>query len=159
MKRNPSSPPSSPPPTSTQPTQHKAEDWDQGDELWNLLSEASKTEPEPFFARNVVRTVRLDENSSTTTGTRIFRFFTSRKVISINSKLALGAAACACVMLGYQLWPTPETATTTPTIAQVAQPSETTNNLSELVIEETLLAAADDPTMFTRDEVVAMLGL
>ena len=154
MKRNPSN---QPPASAHKKADH--EDWDQEDPLWNLLSEASKTEPEPFFARNVVRTVRLDEDSSTTTGTRILRFFTSRKVVSLNRKLALSAAACACVTLGYQLWPTPETATTAPTIAQVAQPSETANNLSELVIEETLLAAADDPTMFTRDEVVAMLGL
>ena len=150
--------PSNQPPASA----HKKadlEDWDHGDQLWDILSEASKTKPEPFFARNVVRTVRLKKTSSESTSTRILRFFTSRQVVSANRKLALGAAACACVMLGYQLWPTPETATTAPTIAQVAQPSETASNLSELVIEETLLAAADDPTMFTRDEVVAMLGL
>ncbi len=156
MKRNPSSPPSSKP---SAPAQHKAEDWDQSDELWNLLSQATETQPEPFFARNVVRTVRLGESLSETTGTRILRFFTSGKVVSINRTLALSAATCACVMLGYQLWPATEAPTTAPVIAQVQPSAETASNLSELVLEESLLAAADDPTMFTRDEVVAMLGL
>jgi len=152
MKRNPSSTPSSLPPTSTQPTRQKAEDWDQGDALWDLLSEASETQADPFFARNVVRTVRLQEKSPITAGARVIGFLTSRT-------LALSAAACACVMLGYQLWPAPETPTTAAVIAQVQPSAETASNLSELVLEETLLAAADDPTMFTRDELVTMLGL
>jgi hypothetical protein len=46
---------------------------------------------------------------------------------------------------------------TTP--ATVVENEETNNHFSELIIEESLLAAAEDPTLFTRDEVVAMLNL
>lgn len=156
MKRNPSNE------SSSTPQSH--EDWEQGDPLWDLLDQASKTEPDPLFARNVVRSVRLEKSSPEPVSSRIIRLFTSRTV-------ALGAAACACIMVGYQLNPlatgtntlgqqaaqviTPGTTET----AQVSSATETSNNLSELIIEETLLAAADDPSMFTRDEVVSMLGL
>lgn len=78
-------------------------------------------------------------------------FFTPRR-------LALGAAACVCALLAYPMWPTPKTSgqdiVESPTQA-TAPPSSA---LSELVIEETLDAAAEDPTIFTHDEVVAMIG-
>lgn len=139
---------------------HLNENWspeqEQNDAVWNLLGEASSPEPTAFFARNVAREVRLLQGSSSTWGSwsdRLAAFLTP-------TKLTLGAAACACALAAltaYQIWPTPE-AVITP--APVADNSliESPSALSELVIEESLDAAAEDPTIFTRDEVVAMIG-
>jgi len=146
----------SPHPAEPSPVQNHAEeplnDWKQGDPVWDILHQASSPEPSPFFARNVVRSARQLKKESL--ASRVISLFSSRR-------LSLGAAACACAMITYQMWPAAtitDTASTngmTPTVA----PVETTTDLTELVLEETLLAAADDPSIYTRDEVVAMLGL
>lgn len=154
MKRNASN--SSP----NQPSEDHLE-WEQGDPVWDILDQASTREPNAFFARNAIRTARQLPTPSL--GSRIISLFSSRP----SARLALGAAACLCAVIGYQSWPaiTPEISTITaaPVVTQSSPEPEPSTNLSELVsefvIEETLLAAADDPTMFTRDEVVAMLGL
>ncbi|MBT8036097.1 MAG: hypothetical protein KJO21_01005 [Verrucomicrobiae bacterium] len=125
-------------------------EWDDDDPTWQILSQASTREPNAFFARNVVRSVRLLDRKPTTWRTHIVSFFTPRR-------LALGAAACACAIIAYPMWPTSETQNPnmaeTPSI--ITPPSSA---LSELVIEETLDLAAEDPTLFTHDEVVAMIG-
>jgi hypothetical protein len=36
------------------------DDLEKGDALWNLMGRAPKCSPSPFFARNVVRSVRAD---------------------------------------------------------------------------------------------------
>jgi len=163
MKRNASTPKPS-------HSQH-SEEWDETDPLWNLLDQASTQKPSAFFARNVVRSVRQLESERSNTiplGARILSLFTSRK-------LALSAVACTFALVSFQLWPdqqlnTPPTSTAQSaqtTQAPLANPTpsapiatvDTATSLSELVIEESLLAAADDPSLFTRTELVAMLDL
>ena len=151
MKRNtPSSPQSSF--ENLENHSEPLDDWAKGDPLWDILDQASTAEPNAFFARNTVRTSRQLQTPSLYS--RVISLFNARR-------LALGAAACACVIMGYQAWPTSETLTTqvAPVVAQTNQSTDSNTNLSELVIEETLLAAAEDPSIFTRDEVVTMLGL
>lgn len=129
------------------------DDWQQGDPVWDILNQASRPEPSPFFARNVVRSTRQLEKESL--ASRVISLFRSRR-------LALGAAACACAMITYQMWPAATGPESTPAkdITQTVTPVETTTtDLTELIIEETLIAAANDPSIYTRDEVVAMLGL
>lgn len=138
-------------------------DWDpemeENDPVWNLLSQASTPKPDPFFARNVVRSARLLEKPSNTWLARVTSLFTART----SRRLTLGAAACVCALVTYQMWPSPE-ATEAPETSITATPSPPTppsmasTELSELVIAETLDAAAEDPTIFTHDEVVAMIG-
>lgn len=143
--------------TGTSP-ENTSEEWTQGDPLWDLLSNASEREPDPFFARNIVRKTRLQQNTREPVGSRLRRLLTPRLV-------SLGAAACACALIGYQVWQPANTSPqpgTPPTMAQVNQTpdsSSTMTELSDILIEETLLAAADDPSLFTRDEVATMLGL
>ena len=154
MKRNtPDSTQTAPPAAAkNNPTNHN--EWGEDDPLWNLLDQASTQEPDTFFARNVVRSARQLETPSLSS--RISALFRS-------PKLALSAAACAAILIGYQVWPntTPAISQPSPVVAQITEVDQTdlTTDLSEVVIEETLLAAAEDPTIFTRDEVVAMLGL
>jgi hypothetical protein len=146
----------SPHSTANHPVQNHSEeplnDWKQGDPVWDILNQASSPEPSPFFARNVVRSARQLKKESLVS--RVISLFSSRR-------LALGAAACACAMITYQMWPAATSPDTAPTngMTQTVAPVETTTDLTELVLEETLLAAADDPSIYTRDEVVAMLGL
>jgi hypothetical protein len=143
-----------PTPTESQESQTWGPELEQNDPTWNILMQVSKREPDVFFARNVVRLARQLESTPATWRTRMAScasFFTPRR-------LALGAAACVCALLAYPMWPTPKTSgqdiVESPTQA-TAPPSSA---LSELVIEETLDAAAEDPTIFTHDEVVAMIG-
>jgi len=134
------------------------DEWSEDDALWDLLDKASTQEPDTFFARNVVRSARQLETP--TLSRRIAALFRS-------PKLVISAAACATILIGYQVWPstTPSISQPSPVVAQITPVDQTTpssdltTDFSELVIEETLLAAAEDPTIFTRDEVVAMLGL
>ncbi len=147
----------------------QSKDWspemEDNDPVWNLLNQASTPEPDPFFARNVVRSARLLENTSETKGawiSRVASLFSARS----SRRLALGAAACVCALVTYQMWPTSEatealgtemTATPSQPSPVVTAPSEL-SELSELVIAVTLDTAAEDPTIFTHDEVVAMIG-
>jgi len=126
---------------------------EQNDPVWNMLGEASSREPSAFFARNIVREARLQETATVSWGSRLAAFFTP-------TKLALGAAACACALVASQMWPTPEAVVTPGRIADdsSSEPAVPSSALSELVIEESLDLAAEDPTIFTRDEVVAMIG-
>lgn len=126
------------------------EDWKQEDPVWDLLGKASTREPSAFFARNVIREARLLGTPATSWVERMAGFFTP-------TKLTIGAAACACALAVYQMWPSADSVGTPNPIVQspVEAPASA---LSELVIVESLAAAAEDPSIFTRDEVVAMIG-
>ncbi len=125
------------------------------DPVWDLLAQASTREPGEFFARDVVRATREMEDTSTFggLGQRVVSFFTPRS-------MALAAAACVAAMAAYQMWPSSTPTSSTGDAALVAAPpaQETSLALSEIVIEESLAAAAEDPSLFTQEEVVAMIG-
>lgn len=139
-------------------SQTPADEWNTSDPVWKLLDEASSPEPDVFFARNVVRATRLMEQSRPSLGERLAAIFTP-------PRLALGAAACVSATLLWQMLPTSPPAGAGAITVQ--PPVESTNpgdsadmtELSDLVMTETLTAAAEDPTIFTRDEVATMLGL
>ena len=136
----------------------------QQDPLWDMLGKASKREPDTYFARNVLRAVRTEEVESLTWGQRLSKWLGGKSL----APMALSsAAACAiAAFAAFQFWPSPSTTPTNitsqnqpaNTVTDIATTEETTE-LAEVVIKEGLAAAADDPTMFTHDEVVAMLGL
>lgn len=132
--------------------------WTPSDPVWKLLGEASEPEPGPFFARNVVRAARQTDQRRRPAFVRLAACLTP-------ARLALGAAACACALMAWQLLPSTAPSVARPSTAALPpeedQPADTVamTDLSELVITETLTAAAEDPTIFTRDEVVSMLGL
>ncbi len=138
------------------PTLPPQEEWsrDEDDALWDILDKASQPEPSPFFARNVVRATRqLPQKES----------FPSRLRAWLSPpRLALGAGACALLFATYSMWFTPHSPTPTSSVADAQDQVEETqlsNFLADLVIEESLNAAAEDPTLFTHDEIIAMVGL
>lgn len=132
------------------------EAWEDGDPLWDLLEQASPPpEPDVFFARNVVRSARLLGDIKPTFRQRISQLF-------VNRTWAVGAAACVCAVMALQVWPETSTDPVTasaPTEAPLDPFDEVSSELSDMVIEEILIAAADDPSIISRDEVVSLLGL
>ena len=127
---------------------------EQDDPVWSLLGKASSHEPGSLFARNVIRETRLSQNQDLNQdrklGSRMLAIFSP-------ARLALGAAVCACAMAAYHMWPSPAQLSSPHPIVSESS-SESSTALTELLIEESLEAAAEDPTIFTRDEVVAMIG-
>jgi hypothetical protein len=63
-------------------------DLPENDALWNLLGRAHKTDPSPFFARNVLRTVR-HLNPQSAVPTSLFRW--------------MNAAAFAILLIGFSI--------------------------------------------------------
>jgi hypothetical protein len=124
------------------------------DPLWQLLGNASNKKPSAFFARNVVRESRLQAPSSLPLSDRFKNLFRNRPI-----KIAL---CLSLIMIsGFLTWPIIDSTSPSLTKARTtnaAGDSSTTATLNELIIEESLNAAADDPSIYTRDEIVAMIG-
>ena len=126
-------------------------DQEQEDPLWQLLENASKLEPSNSFARNIVRQTRLLPAKPS------WRFLPLRDLITA-PRLAASACAFGLLAAAYQLLPSTQT-TQRVHSENIQTLQDTSSALGELIIEESLHAAADDPSIFTRDEVVAMIGL
>jgi|GEM_PF-1404825 len=137
-------------PKNTLDTRESGYQEEQEDPVWSLLSKGSTHEPSSLFARNVIRETRGLENQARKASSGFFSIFTP-------TRLALGAATCALAMASYQMWPGAEAPLAPGPVASEVQDIDA-NSLTELVIEESLNAAAEDPSLFTRDEVVAMIG-
>jgi hypothetical protein len=123
-------------------------DQEKNDPVWQLLGNASKKEPSDFFARNIIRETRA--LAQPTLATRLQSLFTPKRLLAVS-------CSCLLIILGIQLWSTDQPAQTTAATAEdiYTEPSLT---LGELIIEENLNAAAEDPSIYTRDEIVAMIG-
>ena len=139
--------------------QSQDKEWDTSDPLWQLLGEVNQPQADPFFARNIVRSVRQMELEKPSLAARLSGIFSG-------PRLALGAISCAAIAaVVWQAMPSASTQPNSPSITQPSAPviiediEAETNYFEDLVMTETLSAAAEDPSIFTRDEVVAMLGL
>jgi len=123
-------------------------DQEKNDPVWQLLGNASKQAPSDFFARNIIRETRA--LAQPTLATRLQSLFTPKRLLAVS-------CSCLLIILGIQLWSTDQPAQTTAATAEdiYTEPSLT---LGELIIEENLNAAAEDPSIYTRDEIVAMIG-
>lgn len=142
---------------SSVPSEHKEPATPQeecNDPVWKLLENASKKEPSAFFARNVTREARLQASAKSSFYQRFKALFTTRQ---IGPALFLSLI----VITGFLLWPANNSTQSSDTAAQqidTALITATITSLNELIIEESLNAAADDPSIYTRDEIVAMIG-
>lgn len=122
------------------------------DPLWDLLGKASECTPSNSFARDIVRTAR---NLPVKLGfmARMKGFFLPR--VSTGKFALITVAACAGILVTLQV--TPDKADT-PLADSVATQADEPAEISEIIFQETLIAAAADPTIFTHDEVLAMVG-
>ena len=123
-------------------------DQEKNDPVWQLLGNASKKEPSDFFARNIIRETRA--LAQPTLATRLESLFAPKRLLAVSW-------SCLLIILGLQFWSTDQPAQTTSATAGDIY-TEPPLTLGELIIEENLNAAAEDPSIYTRDEIVAMIG-
>ena len=125
-----------------------------GDELWDVLGKASEQKADAFFARNVVRNVRQLADSKPSWNERLAGMLSVKKVV-----LPLAAAACIGIVAVTHFGPTQPVDLGPEPVAQNDPTEDPSTALAELLIEESLTAAAEDPSQFTHDELVAIVGL
>lgn len=120
---------------------HHQHDRDQ-DPVWSLVDQASTTKASPLFARNVMREIRLDAATPAPWWTR---FLTPVPLTAG----ALAAAAAFAILVAVQ---GPDPAPAPVTDAPVATPA------TEFDLDRSLLiAAAEDPSLFSDEELLALL--
>lgn len=130
----------------------EAHDREQEDPVWQLLENASRQEPGASFACDIVREARLSSEKPAA-----WRLFQIRSLLT-TPRLAVAACACLLIIAAFQLWPSASPSETVqPADAYGAESAS--SDLAELIIEESLHAAAEDPSIYTRDEIVALIGL
>ncbi|GEM_PF-2440644 len=123
------------------------------DLLWDLLGEASEQKPNVFFARNVVRETRKLAETQPSWRQLISNVLSTKKVI-----IPIVATACiALAIITQHQTSQPVTSQSNTVVESTATEDDTA--LTDLVINESLTIAADDPSQFTHDEIVAMIGL
>ena len=117
----------------------------ENDPVWKLVDEAKAPEAGPFFVRNVMRAVRLAEETPVRWWQRLLR---------PKPLLAGALGAAAAVVVTASLNPAAEK----PGRVETSDPVPVTAPaLDELVEEEMLFEAADDPSAFSDEALVAML--
>ncbi|MBT7959996.1 MAG: hypothetical protein HN759_11765 [Akkermansiaceae bacterium] len=123
------------------------------DLLWDLLGEASEQKPNVFFTRNVVRETRKLAKTQPSWRQLISNVLSTKKVI-----IPIVATACiALAIITQHQTSQPVTSQSNTVVESTATEDDTA--LTDLVINESLTIAADDPSQFTHDEIVAMIGL
>ena len=137
-------------PMPPKPNDQKTPIEEQDDPVWHLLEKASKKKAGPFFTRNIMRETRLHAKHSPSLFFRVPSLLTSKRIASI---------ACVCVLAvaAFEFWPSGKSIETVDSMTAENQ-AASTSTLSELLIEESLNVAAEDPSIYTRDEIVAMIG-
>ncbi|MBL9158356.1 MAG: hypothetical protein JNJ70_12835 [Verrucomicrobiales bacterium] len=73
-------------------------DLEPNDPVWNLLGQAKKVEPSPFFARNVLRQVRLLGDSRKGWMTRLAALFAAPRAIYATAAVAVIAMASVLII-------------------------------------------------------------
>ena len=120
---------------------------DENDPLWQLLKESPHLEAGPFFSRNVMREIRALEAEKPSLWQKI-----RRARAAWTTTCAIGLAATAALILSLNLSPRSPESTTL-----AASPSVASTALETYLDEELLRVAADEPSLFSDDEVIAML--
>jgi hypothetical protein len=131
-------------------TPNSLPDFDPGlenDSVWNLLDEASPTEISPRFAADALHRIRLETSAPMPWW---------QKLLSPGPLLAGAATAAAALVIVVSLPENP-----TPVAPQVEAPPATPGgdweNLEDTLAQELLSGAAEDPSLLSDEEIVALL--
>lgn len=125
-------------------TESEPQTLDEKDALWQLLGESSPQQASPLFSRNILRKIRLQEEAKPFWK----KFFRPQFVLPVT---AASLIALACV----PLLTSPDASS--PETVSGSLVTEQPSTLVSYLDEELLLAAADEPSLFSDDEVIAML--
>jgi hypothetical protein len=118
------------------------------DALWNLLGKAQPPEASDFFSRNVMREIRLAKQAPQSCWQKLAQ--TLRR-----PQLAIGLAVVLVAFITILALPLPpHSDSKTPQLVNAPAGEETLPNYLD---EELLLVAADEPDLFSDEEVLAML--
>ena len=145
-----------------------SENNNQESKTWNLLDQASKQEASPMFSRNVVREIRLSEQTSNLWCSKLF----------IKPLIGCGAVS-TCILFALFASPTlPQPNQSTPTSGAVVAQDSTPGELVETAVAtsktsieeisiylgdeelsgEMLLAFVENPDLLSDEEISYLMG-
>jgi len=129
---------------------HNLPDFDadlDNDPVWDLLDDAPAQDPTPRFAQDLVRRARLEGQATSSWWNSLF---------SPKALIGMATAACACVAIVLSL---PSETPSDP--APVADLPERTDdweeNFADALANELLTSAAEDPSLLSDAEILALL--
>ena len=132
-----------------QPT-HPLPDFDadlEDDVVWNLLDDATPTELSPRFVNETLRRIRLEEDIQKSRWWKVV--FAPKPLIG-----AAGAAlATIAIVISLPSDPSPSNRT----ISETPQINEDFDQLEDSFATELLSGAAEDPTLLSDEEIIALL--
>lgn len=130
---------------------HDLPDFDrelENDAVWNLLEDPTPGKPSPRFVQDTLRRARLDAEASKAPWWKSL----------LAPKPLLGAAGAALAALAiFVSLPSDQVAPQNPDVAEVTTPAEDWIELEDAVASELLSDAAEDPTLLSDGEIVALL--
>lgn len=132
-----------------QPT-HPLPDFDadlEDDVVWNLLDDATPTELPPGFVNETLRRIRLEEDIQKS------RWW---KVVFAPKPL-IGAAGAALATIAIVISLPSDPAPSNRTISETPQINEDFDQLEDSFATELLSGAAEDPTLLSDEEIIALL--
>ncbi len=117
------------------------------DPVWNLLADAPTQEPSPRFTQDLVRRARLEGQDTSPWWKSLF---TPKPLIG------MATAACACVAIVLSL-PSETPTDPTPVVTVQEQADDWEENFADALANELLTSAAEDPTLLSDSEIIALL--
>ena len=117
------------------------------DPVWNLLDGAPLQEPGPRFAQDLVRRARLEGQG----GNSWWKALLSPKPL-----VGMAAAACACAAIIVSL-PNDNSDPAPVTVNPPVLNDDWEENFADELANELLTSAADDPTLLSDSEIIALL--
>jgi hypothetical protein len=132
-----------------QPT-HPLPDFDadlEDDVIWNLIDDASPADPPPRFVEETLRRVRLEEDKQKSQWWKL--------IFAPKPLIGTAGVALATIVIVISLPSDPSTSNRT--IAETPQINEDFDQLEDSFATELLSGAAEDPTLLSDEEIVALL--
>ncbi|MFT6178906.1 MAG: hypothetical protein ACJAQT_001373 [Akkermansiaceae bacterium] len=130
---------------------HNLPDFDselENDAVWNLLEDSSPANPSPRFVQDTLRRVRLDAAPSKSPWWK--------SLLAPMPLLGTAGTALAALAIFVSL-PSNSVAPQNTDIAEITTPAENWIELEDAVAGELLSGAAEDPSLLSDEEIVALL--
>ncbi len=119
----------------------------ESDSVWNLLEDATPTDSSPRFVQDTLRRVRLDSEPEKSPWWKL--------LLAPKPLLGVAGAALAAVAIFISL--PSDAPTPADPVVENPEPAEDWNTLEDTFANELLSGAAEDPTLLSDEEIVALL--
>lgn len=131
-------------------TTHPLPDFDadlEDDVVWNLLDDATPTELPPRFVNETLRRIRLEEDIQKSRWWKV----------AFAPKPLIGAAGAALATIAIVISLPSDPSPSNRTISETPQFNEDFDQLEDSFATELLSEAAEDPTLLSDEEIIALL--